>query len=271
MIDLIKPSGLPIHWDSAKERIVCGENMEPADCQPAVRCRIDMQGILYDPEAKELNELYYMYRGLSLADDSSSIKAAGLRYDITAIRPGTISGEFVKTVGHYHPEKTGTGFTWPEVYEVLFGRAHYLLQRHRPDRPDQLESVFLITARPGDKVLIPPGFGHITTNPGDDFLIMSNWVAEGFSSLYEPIKQMKGGAYFELKINEVSEFIPNSHYPQLPLLKRCPVTPVEEFKLITGLPLYSVFKENNEVFRFLTHPEEYTEVFNNYLRVLTSS
>ncbi|MCJ7806078.1 MAG: hypothetical protein MUP57_00820, partial [Clostridia bacterium] len=104
-----------------------------------------------------------------------------------------------------------------------------------------------------------------------DFLIMSNWVAEGFSSLYEPIKRMKGGAYFELKINEVHEFVANINYPQLPLLKRCPVAPVEEFKLITGLPLYSVFKENNEVFRFLTHPEEYTEVFNNYLRVLTGS
>jgi len=271
MVDLLKRSGLPIKWDPVGERIVCGENMTPAGCQPDIRLRIDMQDVLYDQEAKELDELYYMYRGLALAEDVPLINNAGLRYDITTIRPGTISGEFVKTAGHYHPEKPGTGITWPEVYEVLNGRAHYLLQSYRPGRPDQLDAVFLIAAKPGDKVLIPPNFGHITINPGDEFLIMSNWVAEGFASLYEPIKQMQGGAYFELKVDEGPEFVANSNYTQLPPLKRCPVTPVEEFSLITGLPFYTVLKENSAAFRFLNHPEDYTDIFERYLKELSCS
>jgi len=37
--------------------------------------------------------------------------------------------EFVKTAGHYHPLIEGTGYTYPEIYEVLSGVAHYLLQK----------------------------------------------------------------------------------------------------------------------------------------------
>jgi len=39
-------------------------------------------------------------------------------------------GEFVKTKGYYHPENpAGTGY--PEVYEVIEGIAHVLLQKKR--------------------------------------------------------------------------------------------------------------------------------------------
>ncbi len=271
MIDLNKRSGLPLSWDPVKEQLVCDKGITTEEGAPDIRRRIDMQEVLYDDQAEELDQLYYMYRGVAVLDDLPAIKNAGLRYDITAVRPGTISKEYVKTAGHYHPYKEGTGLTWPEAYEVLHGRAHYLLQKAVPDLPDQLEEVYLIAAKPGDKVLIPPGFGHITINPGDEFLIMSNWVAEGFASLYEPIRKMKGGAYFELAGGEAPEFIPNSNYTKLPSLQRCSVVPVEELSLLTGLPFYSVFKENNSAFRFLTHPEEFAGVFEAYVEELARS
>lgn len=191
-----------------------------------------------------------------------------MRYDITVIRPGTLGSEYVKTAGHYHPLKPGTGTTYPEVYEVLHGRAHYLLQRYHPDNPDQLEAVILINAKPGDKVLIPPHFGHITINPGDDFLIMSNWVAEGFSSIYDPIREHGGGAYYELQTEEGPEFVPNKNYNPLPPLERCSVTPVPQLKLITGLPIYRVFQEDNSAFDFLVNPENYQDIFDSYLQEL---
>jgi|GEM_PF-2282682 glucose-6-phosphate isomerase len=37
--------------------------------------------------------------------------------------------EFVKTCGHYHPPvNPKLRYTYPEMYEVLEGDAHYLLQ-----------------------------------------------------------------------------------------------------------------------------------------------
>ncbi|HED24201.1 MAG TPA: glucose-6-phosphate isomerase [Firmicutes bacterium] len=271
MNTLSQKSGLPISWDQEKEMILCGKDMEPDDCRPEIRRRTDMLEVLYDKSAAGIDELYYMYRGLSLAEDSKEIAEAGLRYDITAIRPGLLGPEFVKTAGHYHPLKPETGFTWPEVYEVLSGRAHYLLQRMSSEQPDQIDAVLLISALPGDKVLIPPGFGHITINAGDDFLIMSNWVAEGFDSVYEPVRQMQGGAFYGLEDNGGIKFVPNRNYPSLPPLTVCPVMPVEQFMLNRGIQLYNVFKTNKKALRFLTSPEDYSAVFEDYLVKLNLS
>ncbi len=271
MIDLSKQSGLPVQWDPAGKRLVFGEGMEQVNPHPDIRWRNDMAAVLYDNQADEHDELYYMYREVFLAGDEAVIQHKGLRYDITVISPGTLGEEFIKTAGHYHPEKPGTGLTYPEVYEVLYGRAHYLLQRSHPEEPDQLEAVFLIAAKPGDKVLIPPQFGHITINPGDDYLIMSNWVAREFSSIYTPIFEMGGGAYFELRSDEGPEFIANKRYRSLPPLQRCPVTPVPQFSLITGLPLYRVFQENSSALDYLVNPQDFKAVYENYIGALTTA
>ncbi len=268
MIDLSKQSGLPIQWNTSTKRLFFKEEIGHLNPPPDVRRRQDMLEVLYDREAADFEELYYMYRGVALSQDHDQIESKGLRYDITVIRPGTLGREYIKTAGHYHPEKPGTGFTYPEVYEVLHGRAHYLLQRPHPELASQLEAVILIAAKPGDKVLIPPGFGHITINPGDDYLIMSNWVAGEFASIYDPLKRHGGGAYFELQAEEGPEFIANKSYRKVPPLQRCPVTPVSELSLITGLPLYRVFQQDHEAFNYLLYPENYRAVFENYLHGL---
>lgn len=269
MIDLSKQSGLPVRWNPSTSKIILqDENGNGLD--PDIRRRRDMLDVLYDSQDEGLDELYYMYRDVALPEDRSLIAERGLRYDITVISPGTLGREYVKTAGHYHPEKPGTGLTYPEVYEVLHGRAHYLLQRPDNLNGDRLDSVVLVAAKPGDKVLIPPQFGHITINPGDDYLIMANWVAANFSSIYDPIRKMGGGAYFELQAEEGPEFVANKRYSDLPPLQRSPVIPVNRLSLITGLPLYRVFQENSDAFDFLISPEKYHDVFEEYLAEIAS-
>jgi len=271
MIDLAKQSGLPLQWNSSLHRLVFSEIMSNPNTKPDVRRRSDLTEVLYDDQAVAIDELYYMYRGVSLAEDERSIESKGLRYDITVISPGTIGREYIKTAGHYHPEKKGTGITYPEVYEVLHGRAHYLMQRPQSGHSAELDTVIFVAAKPGDKVLIPPQFGHVTINPGDDYLIMSNWVAREFTSSYDSYRELCGAAYYELRTADGPEFVGNKRYRLLPALLRCPVTPVSRLNLITGLPLYRVFKENNDAFRFLTEPEDYTDTFAGYIEELTSS
>lgn len=266
MISLEKQSGLPLFWNGEEERLVFGEGLNGV--RPDIRTKTQMKDVLFEPDGEGPEDLYYMYRGVSRVHEAEAIAKHGLRYDITFLRPGTVGREYIKTAGHYHPCKAGSFHTYPEVYEVLFGRAHYLMQSPREDNCDQLEKVLLIAAKPGDKVLIPPGFGHITINPGEDFLIMANWVASDFSSVYEPMLLKGGGAYFELRGDEGPEFVPNSRYLHIPTLKRCPVTPVPRFNLHTGLPMYRVFQDDPDVFSFLYSPENYEAVFGEYLQEL---
>ncbi len=266
MIDLGKQSGLPLLWDRTAERLVF--NAPLPEIEPVIRRRGEMESLFYEPCTKGTEALYYMYRGIALPRDEKAIVSRGLRYDITAIRPGTIGREYIKTAGHYHPLKPGVGLTYPEVYEVLSGRAHYLLQLPAPGNTGRLQAVFLIAAKPGDKVLIPPGFGHITINPGDDFLVMSNWVARDFASVYEPILFRGGGAYFELQDGACPEFVPNHRYRFVPPLLRVAVVPFPRLKLITGLPLYHVFAEDPASFEYLVCPEDFRTQFEEYLALL---
>ncbi len=162
--------------------------------EPDVRMLRDMDDVLYDrrwAEGAEDQELYYMYRDLFLSRrDADLFVEEGIRYDITIIPPRMLGLEYVKTAGHYHPQVPGQSVTYPEVYEVLEGEATYLFQR------EDLSDVVVVRAMEGDKVVVPPGYGHITINESNKRLKMANFVARGFSSIYEPIKERGGGAYF---------------------------------------------------------------------------
>ena len=149
--------------------------------KPGIRMLFDIKNVIYDRDwltgAKDM-ELYYMYRELSMGKkDALLIKEHGLRYDITVIPPRMLGCEFVKTEGHYHPLVPGTQITFPEIYEVLGGEVHYILQK---PAGEGIEDVILIKAGAGDKVIIPPGYGHLTINASNKILKMANWVARDF-------------------------------------------------------------------------------------------
>lgn len=252
MIDLQKTSGLALTADETG-RLSFGAELTPVT--PAVRKKEEMRGVLLEPQADAPAELYYMYRDVCRRQDRNLLAKYGVRYDVTVIRPGQLGQEYIKTAGHYHPLKPGTEVTYPEVYEVLAGKAHYLLQTE-PDE-DGVEAI-IIEAVAGDKVLIPPGYGHITINPGADFLIMSNWVAADFASVYGPIKDLAGGAFFEVVPDgEDEQFVANPKYQPTPRLSTRPVEEHPEFGLVRGQPMYLEFLKAPEKFTFLTEPENY--------------
>jgi glucose-6-phosphate isomerase len=180
-----------------------------------IRMLFDMKDVVYDKEwmsGQKNIPLYYMYRDVSFSEsDARRIKAYHLRYDITVIPPRNLGIEYVKTYGHYHP-LASAGLTYPEVYEVIEGEADYLLQK-RDD--DKIIDVVVIKAKKGDKVLIPPNYGHVTINPSNKRLKMANLVSRDFSSVYEPIKEKGGAAYFEL----TSGFTWNENYEDLPEIR----------------------------------------------------
>ena len=252
MLNLEKTSGLPLQADQ-EGRLYFGKGIK--EVEPAIRYKSDMQDVLLDADAEGPRELYYMYRDVCREQDREKLAQYGLRYDVTVIRPGQLGREYIKTAGHYHPLKPGTEFTYPEVYEVLAGKAHYLLQTE-PDE-DGVEAI-IVEAVAGDKVLIPPGYGHITINTGTEFLIMSNWVAADFASVYGPIKELGGGAFYEIaKEGEDEQFLVNPKYRPTPRLQIQPVVDKPEFGLVRGLPMYQEFLQAPEKFKFLTAPEDY--------------
>lgn len=229
---------------------------------PVVRKLGEMKEVIFDKRflstANMDMELYYMFRDVSKnEEDANTIKEQGLRYDITIIPPNKLGSEFVKTAGHYHPCPTGSDITYPEIYEVLEGEAHYLLQRREEEGgTEKITDVVLVKAKEGDKVIIPPNYGHVTINPSETTLKMANWVASAFASIYEPVKRREGAAYFELTNGE---FVKNEIYEDAPDIRflKPSDTWINGIELDKETELYELIREPAKLV-FLTNP---TRVF----------
>jgi glucose-6-phosphate isomerase len=207
----------------------------------------DLRAVLAERSCTITGPVYFMYRDLARSDvDRDWLRNQNLRYDVTVIPPLDLCGEYIKTKGHYHPDNPqGTGY--PEIYEILEGSAEYLLQ------DKALSDAVVVTAGKGDIVLIPPGYGHVTINPGIATLVMANIVSTVFESIYADYENLRGAVYYRM---ERQGYVENARYlvhPQLRHIRKCNVN---GFPGIRERPLYSVIGEENTL-RFLNYPEQF--------------
>ncbi len=220
----------------------------------------DLSPVLYISSPREERVVYKVWRDIAKKEDVKIKNGLKIRYDITAISPGKIGRELPKTFGHYHP-RDSEGVGYPEVYEVLSGRAWWLIQLPQKNNPKAIEEVYLVEAREGEKVLIPPGFGFTSINPDSRELIMANWVSSEFENDYEIFENLRGAAYYLLESanGDSVEFEKNSYYDKVPEIIRLRPREIPELGLIRRLSLYQAIKEPKNL-EFLTKPEKYLEL-----------
>ncbi|VVB68198.1 Glucose-6-phosphate isomerase [Candidatus Norongarragalina meridionalis] len=208
----------------------------------SVRRLGDMKPVLMEPaeaDGAPSRIQYYMYRALTRDADEGIFKSTGLRYDVTVIPALPIGKEFNKTVGHYHADAS-PGLSYGEVYEVIAGEAHYLLQSR------DLAQCVLVRAKAGDQVVVPPNFGHVTINPSPtETLVMANVVGT-FQSDYSLYQKMKGAAYYETTDRRM---LPNPEYGETKKHLR-----LENAKRLYEAPLYEAFVAQPQRFAFLRDP-----------------
>lgn len=186
--------------------------------------------------------LYYMYRGVGSSDPAFGKHR--IRYDITILESMDLGGEFNKTLGHYHP-LAEDGLAYPELYEVVEGEALYILQRRLPN---QEYDVVLTRAKAGDKVLMPPNYGHITVNTGKELLVMANLVNADFKSDYKPIEEKHGAAVYAMSDNSL---LRNESYGNVKLPG---IGDAERIGYLGKESIYDQFMANPALFEFLNRP-----------------
>ncbi len=227
-----------------------------------IRRLYDLRDVAFDTawfEGAEDRDVYFMFRDLALTPaHAETIERHTLRYDITLVPPLQMGLELVKTYGHYHPRvNPKLSDTYPEVYEVLDGDAHYLLQRAHNEH--SVDDVILVKATQGDKVIIPPHYGHVTINPSERTLKMANWVCRSFESFYEPYAQLRGGAYYEL-IN--GRLLRNQAYDAAPEIRVAYPKEAPAYGLVKRKPMYELIEEPL-LLEFLTAPEKHSALFDD--------
>ncbi len=159
----------------------------------ATREHAKMQDVLMDPNGIGPAIHYYMIRG-------------GIEQkNITVWEPGTISGEYIKTYGHYHIGQLD------ETYNILFGEGIALLQKLSTDEngemiADSVEDFQAIITKPGQEIYMPPSYGHLLANTGKTYFVTADTSPVNFDEKnptsfpghadYELVKKMRGFAYY---------------------------------------------------------------------------
>jgi len=249
--DLSKNVGLPIRIKADDLSLIFDD--ESLKVEPAVRTIDQMKEVLLDKSIEKPLELYYMYRDVALSGDRDNIQKNNLRFDITVIKPDHLGKEYMKTAGHYHPG------IFPELYEVVYGRAWCVLQRRSKEDFKKIIDVIVVEAKQGDKIVCLPDYGHILINPSkDEPLITANWVSSRFSSEYTLYKKAGGAAYFFLDDNGQTRILKNDTFVELSDIGRMRCSSkIDKFGLESGAPMYNLIKKDPKKIEFLNHPERF--------------
>ena len=222
--------------------------------KPAVRWAKDLLPVLAYPDKLTSNfPAYYMYRDVFYSKkDYELILEHRLRYDLTVIPPNKVGKEYIKTFGHYHPVAENE-LSYPEIYEVIEGECIFLLQKLEKGR---IVDVVAVESKKGDKVVIPPNYGHVTINPSNKELKMANWVCRDFSSIYEPYKLNRGGCYYYTE----DGWIKNEKYGEIPDIRFVKAKLPKNIGIKKSDEMYKLVK-NLKKLEFLVKPSKYFNFF----------
>jgi glucose-6-phosphate isomerase len=159
----------------------------------AARTHEKMKEVLMDPNGAGPAIHYYMIRG-------------GIdQKNITVWEPGTVSGEYIKTYGHYHVGELS------ETYWFIYGQGIALLQKLETDDEgkmiaDQVEEFKAIPAVQGGEIFIPAGYGHLVVNIGPTYFATADDSPVDFDEQdpsgkpghadYRLVQEMQGFAYY---------------------------------------------------------------------------
>jgi glucose-6-phosphate isomerase len=217
-----------------------------------VRRLEEMREVLYDQDfaksADPSQPVYCVHRDIPFSRSRCDLSLAELRYDVTLIPPMRLGQEYPKTYGHYHSVGPG-GLAYAEVYEVLQGTAHVLLQKIEREKVIDL---YVVEGHPGDKLVVPPDHGHVLINPGEQLLATGNSVSRRCAADYEFWRRRKGGACYEVFERR---FVKNPTYGDIPEVKM--KTPHNSFS--KEFRLTDLLLRNPSDFLFLIDPLAYAE------------
>lgn len=198
------------------------------------------------------NVLYFGARYMERSEDESVFVDNDFMADMTVINPGKIGKEYIKTVGHYHQNVSGLKIAYPEVYEAVTDGFEYLLQSE-PDEGGKVNVLWVVTEA-GDKVVMPPNYGHVSMNVGKESAVEVDIQKRNNpnGSDYSMFKERVGGAFYRTEAGLTKN--PNYEVASLKIVR-----PLEkpEWGLTKNKSLYDSFVENPEKFDYLLHPDKY--------------
>lgn len=211
----------------------------------------------YQPEACVPREQvqYRMWNGVARRTDAMALRASPLRYELTLLAAQALGDEKNKTFGHIHNapgESPGRSPTFPEIFEVLHGTAHFLfytLERARA----AARFCGMTEAVAGEQLVCPPDLFHLTINAGREPLLFADLISRRAYGVYDGVRSTRGAPWYELK---TKDRVRNRQFPE-----SSPLVSFSPPRLELAAPLYTAWVDNPPAFDWLDQPSAFHNKF----------
>jgi glucose-6-phosphate isomerase, archaeal len=256
MTSLSDYAGFEVDW-AADSTLTFGSDLVVDETFSRPRSRL--RSVALQPEACEPADQiqYWMYNGIAHRSDREKLAATGMRYELTLMYPRAIGRERAKTLGHLHSGPLQGALNYPEICEVLSGKAYFVFQTMDTiSRVAPFCAVMEVNA--GEKVIIPPNLHHLTINASDEPLLFSDVIPLAVKGIYQSLADLHGAAWL---YTSDAGWIRNPAYTQVADLAFWSVKDYPALKLTANRPLFSTFLENPLYLDWMVNPTKFRDVF----------
>lgn len=217
---------------------------------------------LMDPDCSGPEIVYSIAMDVGNKKDKENMVKRDLLFGVVTYAKGTLGKEPVRSQGHIHAVSPSCGMSTCEVYEIWSGAAYIYMQETAQDNPGRC---FAVYARPGDVVIVPPGWAHATivadTNQN---LTFGAWCVRDFGFDYDEVRAHKGVAWFPVVEDNHIVFVKNNCYEDSQLVIKEP-REYSEFHIKKGIPIYQQFVDKPDLFMFVSKPQIVKELWENFV------
>lgn len=220
-----------------------------------VRRLAELAPVVAEPVGRRGRRIEYrMLNGVRRAQDTG-LQELPLRYELTIMGGRPIGSEAAKTFGHIHVRPPGAQFGYPEVVEIVHGEAGFLIQDLRASPAGPTSTVaWLVRAKAGDWVVLPPELAHVTIDLGAGPLVFSDVIDRRATGIYSRVGEAAGFAWY---VGRDGRPWHNPRYAEVPPLIE--VDAIEWSRPAAGI-LYQVFQRDPEALSWLSDPAMFPTV-----------
>ncbi|MGA7564478.1 MAG: glucose-6-phosphate isomerase family protein [Terriglobales bacterium] len=220
--------------------------------KPEFRRLDDIRRSLRDPKCGGPDPVYSIVMDVGRHEHREELERRMLLFGVVVYAAGQLGDEPVRSQGHVHAVAPHCGWSTPELFEIWEGRAIIYAQESAEDNPGRC---FAVTANPGDKVVVPPGWAHSVINADpQNRMMFGAWCDRQYGFVYDAIRAHHGLAWFPvLDAGRNINWEPNPSYRFSSLSIRRPRA-YPELGLDPNTPMYEQFAANPDSLQWISQP-----------------
>ncbi len=230
--------------------------------EPELRKLDTIRPALRAPDCNGPDPVYAIAMDVGRPGDRHELGRRNLLFGVVAYAAGRLGDEPVRSQGHVHKISRNSGWSAPEIFEIWAGRAFIYMQESAEDDPGRC---FAIDARPGQRVIVPPGWAHavISADPAQP-LVFGAWCDRDYGFVYDAVRAHAGLAWFPILDEHGGiHWVANSRYRTRDVEVR-PPAPYTAFGLDDDLPLYAHLHSNPDAVQWVSKPQLITHTWETF-------